>query len=87
MPSDRADAESEGFLAGIRVLELADHRAEFAGKVLATLGADVVKIEPPGGSPSRRIGPFYRDLPDPERSLFFWHYNVGKRGIALDLDG
>lgn len=77
---------SEGFLAGIRVLELADHRGEFAGKVLATLGADVVKIEPPGGSPSRRIGPFYRDVPDPERSLFFWHYNVGKRGIALDLD-
>ena len=86
MPSVERDRASEGFLAGVRVLELADHRGEFAGKVLATLGADVVKIEPPGGSPSRRIGPFYRDVPDPERSLFFWHYNAGKRGIALDLE-
>ncbi|MBJ22771.1 MAG: CoA transferase [Deltaproteobacteria bacterium] len=86
MSTNRADLKNAGFLAGIRVLELADERGEFAGKVLATLGADVVKIEPPRGSPSRQIGPFYRDLPDPERSLFFWHYNVGKRGIALDLD-
>ena len=42
-------------------------------------------MEPPGGSPTRRIGPFYEDREDPERSLFFWQYNRGKRSIVLDL--
>ena len=42
-------------------------------------------MEPPGGSPTRRIGPFYEDRQDPERSLFFWQYNRGKRSIMLDL--
>lgn len=51
----------------------------------AGFGADVVKIEPPAGAPSRRIGPFYRDEIHPDRSLHFWHYNVGKRAAAVDL--
>jgi crotonobetainyl-CoA:carnitine CoA-transferase CaiB-like acyl-CoA transferase len=74
-----------GPLTGIRVIELADEQAEYCGLTLAGLGADVVKVEPPGGSPTRRIGPFYQDREDPERSLFFWQYNRGKRSIALDL--
>ncbi|MDP2706619.1 MAG: CoA transferase, partial [Burkholderiales bacterium] len=74
-----------GALAGIRVIELADEQAEYCGLTLAGLGADVVKVEPPGGSPTRRIGPFYEDREDPERSLFFWQYNRGKRSIVLDL--
>ncbi|MBT6276053.1 MAG: CoA transferase [Chromatiales bacterium] len=74
-----------GALSGIRVIELADEKAEYCGLSLAGLGADVVKIEPPGGSPTRSIGPFYKDEPDPERSLFFWQYNRGKRSIELDL--
>src|SRR5262245_45314312 len=74
-----------GPLTGIRVIELADEQAEYCGLTLAGLGADVVKVEPPGGSPTRRIGPFYEDREDPERSLFFWQYNRGKRSIALDL--
>ena len=45
----------------------------------------MIKVEPPGGSPTRRIGPFYEDRADPERSLFFWQYNRGKRSIVLDL--
>ena len=45
----------------------------------------MVKVEPPGGSPTRRIGPFYEDREDAERSLFFWQYNRGKRSIVLDL--
>src|SRR5262249_59043890 len=49
------------------------------------LGADVVKVEPPGGNSTRRIGPFYQDQEGPERSLFFWQYNRGKRSIVLDL--
>src|SRR5688500_3588786 len=74
-----------GPLTGIRVIELADEQAEYCGLTLAGLGADVVKVEPPGGSPTRRIGPFYQDREDPERSLFFWQYNRGKRSIVLDL--
>jgi len=74
-----------GALTGIRVIELADEQAEYCGLTLAGLGADVVKVEPPGGSPTRRIGPFYEDREGPERSLFFWQYNRGKRSIVLDL--
>jgi len=76
---------SRGALTGIRVIELADEQAEYCGLTLAGLGADVIKVEPPGGSPTRRIGPFYEDREDPERSLFFWQYNRGKRSIVLDL--
>src|SRR4030095_959087 len=72
-------------LTGIRVIELADEQAEYCGLTLAGLGADVVKVEPPGGNPTRHIGPFYQDREDPERSLFFWQYNRGKRSIVLDL--
>jgi crotonobetainyl-CoA:carnitine CoA-transferase CaiB-like acyl-CoA transferase len=78
-------ALNQGPLTGLRVIELADEQAEYCGLVLAGLGADVIKVEPPGGSPSRRIGPFYEDREDPERSLFFWQYNRGKRSIMLDL--
>jgi benzylsuccinate CoA-transferase BbsE subunit len=76
-----------GALAGVRVLDLADESGALAGKLLAGLGADVVLVEPPGGSPLRRIPPFWRDLPDAERSLFFWFYATGKRSLVLDLDG
>ena len=79
-------SRSQGFLEGIRVIELADELGEYCGKVLAGLGADVIKVEPPGGGPTRRYGPFYEDEPHPNRSLYFWHYNFGKRGITLDLD-
>src|SRR3954467_13361832 len=75
-----------GSLGGIRVIELADEQAEYCGLALAGLGADVIKVEPPGGNPTRRIGPFYEDKEDPERSLFFWQYNRGKRSIVLDLE-
>src|SRR5258705_3021065 len=76
---------SRGPLTGIRVIELADEQAEYCGLTLAGLGADVIKVEPPGGNPTRRIGPFYEDREDRERSLFFWQYNRGKRSIVLDL--
>src|SRR5580765_8232004 len=72
-------------LAGIRVIELADEQAEYCGLTLAGLGAEVIKIEPPGGNSTRRIGPFYEDKESPERSLFFWYYNRGKRSLVLDL--
>ncbi len=75
-----------GPLAGLRILELADEKGQFCGKLLGDLGADVVKIEPRGGEPCRHIGPFLDDIPHPERSLSFWYYNTSKRGITLDLD-
>ena len=77
---------SAHLLDGLRVVEIADEQAEYVGMVLAALGADVIKVESPVGSTSRSIGPFLDDIHNPERSLFFWQYNRGKRSIALDLD-
>ena len=68
-----------------RVLDLTDERGQLCGKLLADLGADVVLVEPPGGATSRAVGPFAGDDPSPDRSLFHWAYNRGKRSIALDL--
>lgn len=76
-----------GPLAGLRVIELCDERGAFAGKLLADLGAEVVKIEPPGGDKTRTYGPFLEDKPGLERSLYFWHYNTSKRGLTLDTEG
>jgi len=68
------------------VLDLADEKGLLAGKVLADLGADVIKIEPPSGDPSRKLGPFYQDKESPENSLYWMAYNTSKRGITLDLE-
>ena len=75
-----------GMLAGLRVIEIADERAEYAGLLLAGLGAEIIKIEPPEGNATRRIGPFLNDEPGLERSLFFWNYNRGKQSVVLDLN-
>ncbi len=75
-----------GPLAGLRILELADEKGQFCGKLLGDLGADVIKIEPPGGEPCRGVGPFLDDIPHPDRSLSFWYYNTSKRGITLNLE-
>lgn len=72
-------------LASLRVLELADEKGHYCGKLLASMGADVIKVEPPGGSPTRLCQPFLHDQPDPNRSLYFWHFNTNKRGVTLDL--
>ena len=77
---------SPGPLAGLRVLELTDEKGQFCGKLLGDLGADVIKIEPPGGEITRTVGPFLDDIPHPDRSLSFWHYNTSKRGITLNLE-
>ena len=84
--SETGDAPRVGMLSGIRVIELADELGEYCGLLLAGLGADVIKVEPPQGSPTRRIGPFYGDTPDPEKSLFFWNYNRAKRSVVLDMN-
>ncbi len=70
----------------LRVLDLTDGGAALGGRMLADLGADVVLIEPPGGLPSRALGPFCADEPGPERSLEFFSVHRGKRSVVLDLD-
>ena len=75
-----------GPLTGVRVVELSHELVAWAGKLLADLGADVVVVEPPGGSHLRTWGPFVDDEPDPERSLWWWHYNTSKRGVVAALD-
>lgn len=73
-------------LAGLRVLDLTQGFAgPFGVKQLADQGADVVKIEKPGGDPMRLAGPFPGDRPDPEKGGLFLHLNTNRRGIVLDL--
>ena len=74
---------SRGPLAGVRALALTQERAALTAKELAELGAEVILIEPPGGEPLRRIGPFLDDRPGPDRSLAFYH--AGHRSIVADL--
>ena len=70
-----------GALDGIRVVELATGvSGPYCGKLLAGLGADVLKLEPPTGDQSRTDGPFPGDVPHPEKSGLFLHLNTGKRG-------
>jgi benzylsuccinate CoA-transferase BbsE subunit len=78
--------EQEGLLHQVRILDLADEKASYCSKLLADLGASVIKIERPGGDPSRQLGPFFRDSFSPEASLFFWHSNSNKQGITLDIE-
>lgn len=73
-------------LSPYRVLDLTDEKGLFCGKLLADLGADVIKVEKPGGDPARKIGPFYHDEADPEKSLFWFAFNTNKRGITLDIE-
>src|SRR5258708_30767831 len=73
-------------LTPYRVLDLTTERGLLCGQMLADMGADVIKVEPPGGSPARQIGPFYKNQPHPNRSLYWWAYNRNKRSITLDIE-
>src|SRR5262249_34880793 len=74
-----------GPLSHVRVVELTDIRGAFAGRILADLGADVLKVESPSGDPGRMCPPFGSDTPAADRSLAFLYRNANKRGVALDL--
>jgi benzylsuccinate CoA-transferase BbsE subunit len=69
-----------------RILDLTTDRAWLTGKILADLGADVIKVERPGGDPGRFRGPYAGDEPSPESSLAWWAHNRGKRSVTLALD-
>ena len=77
-----------GSLQNIRVIEWGSSvSAPFCGKLLGDLGADVIKVEPPGsGDNSRLSGPYPDQTPDPEQSGLFLFANLNKRGITIDLN-
>lgn len=76
----------QGMLDTYRILDLTDEEELLAGKLLGDLGADVIKIESPGGCNARKIGPFYQDDIDPEKSLFWFAFNTSKKGVTLNLE-
>src|SRR5688500_17327073 len=83
----RSDGPAMSFpLIEVKVLDLADEPAALAARLLADLGADVVRVEHPGGDWLRERGPFVGDEPGPERGLAHFLYNAGKRSVALDLE-
>lgn len=74
-------------LAGIRVVDLTTSRAELAGRVLADLGAEVIKVEPPGGTDARRLPPFRNGADDSIEGSLYWAFvGLGKRSVVLDID-
>ncbi len=73
-------------LGPYRVLDLTNQFGFFCGRILAALGADVIKIEPPGGDAARHNGPYVAGSEDPERSLTWFAYNLDKRAVTLDLE-
>jgi crotonobetainyl-CoA:carnitine CoA-transferase CaiB-like acyl-CoA transferase len=76
-----------GFLAGYRALDLTTVSGQLCGRVLADLGMEVIKIEPPGGDPARNLPPFARSADGNKLSTTFAHLNAGKASKVLDLDG
>ena len=75
----------ETALTPYRALDLTNGSGYLCGRILGDLGADIIKIEPPGGDSSCDVGPFYSDIPHPEKSLFWFAYNYNKRSITLDI--
>lgn len=73
-------------LSGLRALDLTDPLGYLCGRLLADLGVEVVKAEPPGGDPGRQLAPRYRDGAGRVHGLFWYAANAGKRGITLALD-
>jgi benzylsuccinate CoA-transferase BbsE subunit len=73
-------------LKGFRMLDLTDEKGALCGKILADLGADVIKVEPPAGCSTRRIPPFLEDVAGEDRSLYFLAYQAGKLGVTANLD-
>ncbi|HSW58418.1 MAG TPA: CoA transferase [Dehalococcoidales bacterium] len=76
--------DSKSVLPPIRILDLTEGGCMLGGRLLGDAGADVIKIEPPGGS-SSRIWPFYHNIQTPDKSLFWFAYNANKRGVTLDI--
>jgi crotonobetainyl-CoA:carnitine CoA-transferase CaiB-like acyl-CoA transferase len=86
MAESKSGSSSSGLLNGISVVECGEGvAASFATKLMADLGADVIKVEPPAGDWTRRYGPFPENQIDPEKSGLFVYLNANKRGVTLNL--
>ena len=72
-------------LAGVRVLDITGPAGFYCTKLMADLGADVVRIDPPNGDPEHSPGPFLGSEPDQNQSLYRWHYHTNKRSVLLDI--
>jgi len=82
----RGENNKDSLMDPYLAVDLTDERGYLCGKILADLGVEVIKVERPGGDPSRALGPFYHDIPHPERSLYWFAFNAGKKGITLDIE-
>lgn len=80
------ESTSDTLLSRYRVLDLTEYGAMLCGKILGDLGADVIKIEKPGGDLSRKYGPTYKNRLDYPAGLYWWALNVNKRGITLNIE-
>jgi benzylsuccinate CoA-transferase BbsE subunit len=80
------DRKLNSILGSFRVLDLTDEKGALCSKILADLGADVIKIEKPGGASSRNLGPFYQNKASQSTSLYWFAYELNKRGITLDIE-
>lgn len=85
MTAQPSTTDIPGVLDGVRVIEITQEAGQYAGRLLANLGADVIKVEPPSGDPMRAQPPFAGEQPGPDRSLKWWHLNSGKRSVVADL--
>jgi crotonobetainyl-CoA:carnitine CoA-transferase CaiB-like acyl-CoA transferase len=85
-PDRREVCSMAGPLEPYRVVDLTNHRGQLCGQILGDLGADVILVEPPGGTDTRRIAPFRNGASDPEQSLAFWAWNRNKRSVMLDYE-
>ncbi|MGM7671143.1 CaiB/BaiF CoA transferase family protein [Microbacterium sp. A93] len=82
---NQSEERAVGALSGVRVIELEGTLAQYCGKLLADLGAEVIRVEPPSGAAARAVPPFVRDDSGEVHSLHFWHYNTNKESVVLDL--
>ena len=73
-------------LKGFRMLDLTDEKGALCGKMFADLGAEVIKVEPPGGCSTRRIPPFLEDQAGADHCLYFIAYQAGKKSVTANLD-
>jgi len=73
-------------LEGFRVLDLTDNQGYLCGRILGHLGADVIKVEKPGGDVGRDLAPLWGDQPGSNKSLYWLALNANKRGITLDIE-
>ena len=83
---EKVEGAQASALSRYRVLDLTNEKGMMCGRILSDMGIEVTKVEAPGGDPSRNIGPFYHNKPDPEKSLFWFALNLNKRGITLNLN-